>query len=315
MSGPPSKPQIAGGTAPARTSTRLAASAIRSEVHISPSGIAPVPSQAEAAAAPIAKWSRPAPPRTSPGASRGPASATKPATRSAVAEENIGPWTTPSRRQPASRSARATAAPVLLDVELRHGGEVLRERIGLREIRTEGTRILLNGEDLVLCCVCVHEDDPLAGRCTDEADIARRIAHARELGANFLRLAHYPHDKRVARRCDEAGLLLWAEIPVYWAIAFDNPATLADAGNQLAELIARDANRASIILWGIGNENADSDARLAFMASLAQAARAADPSRLVTAACRRRPPGTHDDPSLARQRGCVPVAAPVATTP
>ncbi len=177
------------------------------------------------------------------------------------------------------------ASPVLLDVELHHAGEVLRERIGFREIRTEGTRIQLNGEDLVLCGVCVHEDDLASGRCTDEADIARRIAHASELGANFLRLAHYPHDERVARMCDEAGILLWAEIPVYWAIAFDNPATLADARNQLAELIARDANRASIILWGVGNENADTDARLAFMAALAHAAQEADPSRLVTAAC------------------------------
>lgn len=177
------------------------------------------------------------------------------------------------------------ARPALLDVELHHAGEVLRERIGFREIRAEGTRLLLNGEDLVLRGVCVHEDDLATGRCTDEADIARRIAHARELGANFLRLAHHPHDERVARRCDEAGILLWAAIPLYWAIAFDDPATRADARNQLAELIARDANRASIILWGIGNENADTDARLAFMAALARAAREADPSRLVTAAC------------------------------
>lgn len=177
------------------------------------------------------------------------------------------------------------AEPVLLDVELHHDGEVLRDRIGFREIRTDGTRILLNGQELVLCGVCVHEDDLATGRCSDEADIRRRIAHARELGANFLRLAHYPHDDRVARLCDEAGFLLWSEIPVYWAIAFDNPPTLADAHNQLEELIARDANRASVILWGIGNENADTDARLAFMAELAHAARAADPSRLVTAAC------------------------------
>lgn len=177
------------------------------------------------------------------------------------------------------------ADPVLLDVELHHGGEVLRDRVGFREIRAEGTQILLNGQDLVLCGVCVHEDDLETGRCSDEADIRRRIAHARELGANFLRLAHYPHDERVARLCDEAGLLLWSEIPVYWAIAFENPETLADARNQLEELIARDANRASIILWGVGNENADTDARLAFMAELARTARVADPSRLVTAAC------------------------------
>ena len=176
-------------------------------------------------------------------------------------------------------------APLLHEVELLCCGEALRERIGFREITTEGTRILLNGREVLLLGACVHEDDLALGRCTDEADIRRRIRHARELGANFLRLAHYPHDERVARLCDEAGLLLWSEIPVYWAIDFGNPATLADARNQLEELIARDANRASVILWGVGNENADTDARLAFMSALAGAARAADPSRLVTAAC------------------------------
>ena len=61
--------------------------------------------------------------------------------------------------------------------------------------------------------------------------------------------------------------------------------TFADAENQLLELIARDANRASVILWGVGNENADTDARYAFMARLARAARAADGTRLIAAAC------------------------------
>ncbi|MFN7192172.1 MAG: glycoside hydrolase family 2 TIM barrel-domain containing protein [Rhodospirillales bacterium] len=105
------------------------------------------------------------------------------------------------------------------------------------------------------------------------------------LGGNFLRLSHYPHDPLVARMADEAGLLLWAEIPVYWAIDFANPDTYADAENQLLELVARDRNRASVILWGVGNENADTDARYRFMASLADAARRADPTRLVSAAC------------------------------
>jgi hypothetical protein len=63
---------------------------------------------------------------------------------------------------------------------------------------------------------------------------------------------------------DEAGVLLWAEIPVYWAIDFANPDTYADAENQLLELVARDRNRASVILWGVGNENADTDARYRF---------------------------------------------------
>lgn len=120
---------------------------------------------------------------------------------------------------------------------------------------------------------------------TSDADIRRRLAHAQELGCTVLRLAHYPHHERVAELADEMGLMLWCEIPVYWAIDFANPETYADAENQLLEMIARDENRASVILWGVGNENADTEARYQFMARLAAAARAADSTRLIGAAC------------------------------
>jgi len=175
--------------------------------------------------------------------------------------------------------------PKLYDVEIAFGTDRVAERVGFRTITTQGERILLNGKPILLKGVCVHEDDLGKGRCSDEADIRRRFADAKALGANFLRLAHYPHDERVARIADEVGLLLWAEIAVYWAIAFDNPDTYADAENQLLELIARDRNRASVVIWGVGNENADTDARFRFMSRLARTARAADPTRLLSAAC------------------------------
>ncbi len=179
----------------------------------------------------------------------------------------------------------APDAPRLYDVTLACGADRVSDRVGFREIRRDGTRLLLNGRDLILRGVCVHEDDRIHGKSTDEADIRRRFAHAAELGANCLRLAHYPHHERVAEIADEVGMLLWSEIPVYWAIDFANPETYADAENQLLELIRRDRNRASTVIWGVGNENADTDARYAFMARLAAAARAADPTRLVAAAC------------------------------
>lgn len=175
--------------------------------------------------------------------------------------------------------------PKLYDVTARFGTDELRDRVGFREIRVERARILLNGEDLFLRGICVHEDDVARGKVSDEADIRRRLGHARELGANFLRLSHYPHHDKVAQIADELGLLLWAEIPVYWAIEFGNPDTFADADNQLRELIRRDRNRASVIVWGVGNENADTDARLSFMSRLAASARELDPTRLVSAAC------------------------------
>ena len=176
-------------------------------------------------------------------------------------------------------------SPRLYGVTLRFGTDSVADRIGFREIAVAGERILLNGRDITLRGVSVHEDDLVHGKTSGEADIRRRYADAKALGCNFLRLAHYPHDPRAAAIADEVGLMLWSEIPVYWAIDFANPDTYEDAANQLAELIARDRNRASTILWGVGNENADTDARLSFMARLAALARRLDPTRLVTAAC------------------------------
>jgi len=176
-------------------------------------------------------------------------------------------------------------APRLYDTRFTFVDDAVVERIGFRTIATRGTEILLNGRPVWLKGVCVHEDDLALGKVSSEADIRRRFRHAKELGCNFLRLAHYPHHETVARIADEEGFLLWAEVPVYWAIDFANPDTLADARNQLSELIFRDMNRASVIIWGVGNENADTDARLAFMADLAETAKRLDPSRLTSAAC------------------------------
>lgn len=186
---------------------------------------------------------------------------------------------------PATPRLWSPANPVLYDVKVSCAGDALADRVGFREVRRQGREILLNGLPLWLRGVCVHEDDVELGRGSSEEDVRRRFHHARELGCNVLRLAHYPHHERVARIADEVGLMLWAEIPVYWAIDFANPDTYADAENQLLELIRRDCNRASVILWGVGNENADTDARYAFMSGLAAAARRADPTRLIAAAC------------------------------
>ncbi|MCL2412364.1 MAG: hypothetical protein FWC97_12060, partial [Treponema sp.] len=159
------------------------------------------------------------------------------------------------------------------------------DRIGFREIKTKGHEIFLNGKKIFLRGICVHEDHFLLGKTTNEEIIRQTIRHLKELNGTYLRLAHYPHDRRFARIADEEGVLLWEEIPVYWAVAFGNPATYEDAENQLSELILRDRNRASVIIWSVGNENADTEARLTFMSKLALKAKSLDNSRLVSAAC------------------------------
>ena len=176
-------------------------------------------------------------------------------------------------------------SPKLYDTSVTFRGDRVSDTVGFRQISVEGTDIYLNGKKIWLKGISVHEDDAKLGKVSSEEDIRRRFAHAREMGCNYLRLSHYPHHELAAKIADKEGLLLWEEIPVYWAINFSNPATFADAENQLKELIRRDYNRASVIIWAVGNENADTDERLEFMSRLAKTAKGMDGTRLVTAAC------------------------------
>ena len=165
------------------------------------------------------------------------------------------------------------------------GQDCVEERIGFRRVNIEGRHIFLNGEEIFLKGICAHEEHAKTLRSQSEEDIRAMFHQVKELGCNFMRLAHYPHSENVAKLADQVGILLLEEIPVYWALEFRNPATRADAQNQLRELILRDGNRASVIIWSIGNENPDSDERYHFMKELAQIVRKLDSTRLICAAC------------------------------
>ena len=183
--------------------------------------------------------------------------------------------------------------PKLYAVEIRAGADRLAERIGFRTIATRGVDILLNGESVFLRGICLHEENPLrGGRATTEGEARMLLGWAKELGCNFVRLAHYPHNEWMARVADELGLMLWEEIPVYWTIQWENAATLANAQAQLTDLIVRDRNRASVIVWSVANETPVSDARTRFLSTLVDTARALDPARLVSAAME-----VHTDPA------------------
>ena len=177
-------------------------------------------------------------------------------------------------------------SPKLYDVVIRYGCDTVHDRIGFRDFRTEGNHILLNGKERFLRGICVHEDHPVLGKTASDECIRETIRLVKEeLHGDFLRLTHYPHTPRFAEIADEMGILLWEEIPVYWAIDFSSDRVYRDAENQLSELIARDINRASAVIWSVGNENPDTDERLSFMIRLADRARELDPSRPVSAAC------------------------------
>lgn len=175
--------------------------------------------------------------------------------------------------------------PKLYDVGLSCEGDEVRDRVGFREIRVKGMDIVLNGKPVFLHGISCHEDSVPNGKALTDEERIENIRIARELGCNFMRVAHYPHHERMAQLADELGILLWEEVPVYWNIHFDSEDTYQDAENQLKELIHRDYNRASVIIWSVGNENEDTDSRLQFMGNLAKCAHELDHTRAVSAAC------------------------------
>jgi beta-glucuronidase len=194
---------------------------------------------------------------------------------------------------PARLALWSPESPKLYDVTISAKGhgvtddvtDRVTDRIGFRTVATRGQDILLNGRSVFLRGISLHEEAlGRGGRATSRADAEALLGLAKQLGCNFVRLAHYPHGDEMTRAADRMGLLVWSEIPVYWTIAWSNPDTLAAARRQLGEEIARDANRASVILWSVGNETPISAERTRFLRALVDDAHAADPTRLVTAA-------------------------------
>jgi beta-glucuronidase len=174
-------------------------------------------------------------------------------------------------------------SPKLYDVIFKTHSQELKDQVGFRTIVTRGADILLNGKPVFLRGICMHEE--INGRrAYSQADAQTLLARAKELGCNFVRLAHYPHNENMARMADKMGLLVWEEIPVYWSIDFINIQTLENAKNQLTEVITRDKNRASVIIWSMANETPLSEARNAFLVNLVHHAKSLDSTRLISAA-------------------------------
>ncbi len=175
--------------------------------------------------------------------------------------------------------------PKLYKVHLQAGEDSLDDEIGFRTIEVRGTDILLNGKPVFLRGISIHAEAPLrGGRANTDQDAATLLGWAQELGCNYVRLAHYPHDQRMTRAADRLGLMVWSEIPVYWAEEFGNPSVLGKAQRQLEEEIRRDRDKASVVLWSIANETPLTPERTTFLKTLAANVRNLDSTRLVTAA-------------------------------
>ena len=176
-------------------------------------------------------------------------------------------------------------SPILYKVEIQMGDEVIRDEIGFRTIETRGKQILLNGKPVYLRGISIHEEKAYGGgRANSTADAHTLLSWAKELGCNFVRLAHYPHNEYAVREAERMGLLVWSEIPVYWTIAWTNPQTYQNAERQLTDMIRRDQNRANVIIWSIANETPHSAERDTFLSRLATKARSLDNTRLISMA-------------------------------
>ena len=176
-------------------------------------------------------------------------------------------------------------SPKLYKVEIQLGDETISDEIGFRTIETRGKQILLNGEPIFLKGISIHEEKPNGGgRANSTEDAHTLLSWAKELGCNYVRLAHYPHNEYAVREAERMGILVWSEIPVYWTIAWTNPATYANAERQLNDMIARDQNRANVIIWSIANETPHSAERDQFLGNLAKHARQLDSTRLISMA-------------------------------
>lgn len=175
--------------------------------------------------------------------------------------------------------------PKLYAAELLLGNTTIKDEIGFRTIETKDKKIILNGKPIFLRGISIHEEKPNGGgRANSVEDAEKLLGWAKELGCNFVRLAHYPHNEYMVRTAEKMGILVWSEIPVYWTIAWENPSTLQNAKNQLKDMILRDQNRANVIIWSIANETPHGQARENFLAQLAQYAKNLDSTRLISMA-------------------------------
>ncbi len=167
---------------------------------------------------------------------------------------------------------------------------VMEERFGIRTIEfAEHGPFLLNGKRLMLRGTQRHADHAGVAAAMSDDQVREEMGLIKEMGANFVRLAHYQQDRLVLDLCDELGLMVWEEAP--WCRAgVGDQAFQQNAKDTLSRMIDQHYNHPAIILWGLGNEDdwpgeypsLDQKAIREFMVEMRDTARVLDPSRLTS---------------------------------
>jgi beta-glucuronidase len=175
--------------------------------------------------------------------------------------------------------------PRLYTVQMSFGGDDLIERTGFRQISVRGTEILLNGAPVRLFGVNRHEDHPDWGFALPEHLILRDLDLVHDLGANAIRGSHYPQDPRMIDLCDERGILLVEEIPL-WGFGPEQLSIdmISDRAAAMAwGMVERDINHPCIWAWSVLNEcGTEAPEGRAVVERLVETVRELDDTRLVT---------------------------------
>ena len=166
-------------------------------------------------------------------------------------------------------------------------------RIGFRDYEVRDGEFYLNGELYELRGVGMHQEYGAETNATTEEQRASDIADVLEMGANALRLCHYPHSQYTYDLCDENGIVVWCEAPFY-LVYLETDLFKQNTEQSVLEMVKQNYNHPSIIVWGIQNEvnyyesyqryyptQGSPEQLAAFMTDLAATVKSTDPSRLI----------------------------------
>ena len=125
----------------------------------------------------------------------------------------------------------------------------VRERFGFRDFRWDGRRFTLNGAPILLRGVGKHQETEARLSAVTDEDLRQEWKLIEDLGANFVRLAHYPHARLEYDLADEKGVLVWAEN------GHSNERKVNETGDRITrEMVLQNYNHPSIVMWSVGNE-------------------------------------------------------------
>ncbi|MGE5598212.1 MAG: glycoside hydrolase family 2 protein, partial [Bacteroidota bacterium] len=144
-------------------------------------------------------------------------------------------------------------------------------QFGIRFVGAEGAKFVLNGKPTLLLGVARHEDWPDTGRTASWERIRQDLELIKELGANFLRTAHYPNHPYTYLLTDRLGLMVMEEIPVWQfsSVEFIVQSRRLIADQMWREMIFGSYNRPSVVIWSAQNEGREVKERASYIARIA----------------------------------------------